>query len=163
MDFLPGEAALVHDLNRPVPEELWDQYDLIVENGTMEHIFDVRTTFANIIKMLKTGGVVFHLSPLNLINHGFFNFSLTLFYDVYRNNGFEDFDFFLVYFPLNWWKNQHIDYQRIDFRVGRIEPEIPKKYFAMVCFIAEKKRDAGRFNVPIQAIYDPDLDIEPVF
>ena len=76
LDFTPVEGVtIVHDMNKPVPEEYHDRYDLIFEMGTMEHIFDVRSTFDNIIKMLKVGGTVFHLAPLNFLNHGFYNFS----------------------------------------------------------------------------------------
>jgi SAM-dependent methyltransferase len=92
LDYSPYEGAeIVHDLNRPAPEELHDHFDLIVDGGTMEHVFDVRQALTNIAHMLKIGGRVIHISPANnWVNHGFYQFSPTLFYDYYGGNGFVD-------------------------------------------------------------------------
>lgn len=164
VDFTGREgAAIVHDMNDPLPEPYHDRYDLVFEMGTMEHIFNIKTTFENIIKALKVGGVVCHLSPLNLINHGFYNFSPTLFYDVYRSNGFTDLDLFLADFPLRWWKNPNFNYKKIDFTPGRIIPESPKKYFPLICCTAVKETRLDAFRTPIQAVYDPALGLEPIF
>ncbi len=92
LDFSPYEKAeIVHDLNRPAPEALHDRFDLIVDGGTTEHVFDVRQALTNIARMLKIGGRVIHISPANnWVNHGFYQFSPTLFYDYYGGNGFVD-------------------------------------------------------------------------
>jgi hypothetical protein len=158
IDFTPSEqCTIVHDMNRPLPVGLHDAHDLVFEMGTMEHIFDVKSTFSNIIKMLKTGGTVFHLSPLTFINHGFYNFSFNLFFDVYRTNGFGNIQLYLLYFPLKWWKNPNVTYQKIDFTPDPVSLEVPKGYFGMVGCIADKLTDLGRFKTPIQAFYDPDF------
>jgi SAM-dependent methyltransferase len=157
IDFTPQEqCTIVHDMNQPIPPNHHDSYDLVFEMGTMEHIFDVKSTFSNIIKMLKTGGTVFHLSPLTFINHGFYNFSLTLFFDVYRTNGFGNIQLYLLNFPLKWWKNPEVSYQKTDFIPDPITLNIPKGYFGMVGCIADKLEDLGQFRTPIQAFYDPD-------
>ena len=158
IDFTPDEACtIVHDLNRPIPESLRHRYDLVFEMGTMEHIFDVRMTFDNIIRLVKIGGTVFHLAPLTFLNHGFYNFSFTIFYDVYRNNGFKNLTFFLVEFPYKWWKNPVTNYQPFEFTPDPIKLKIPKGYFLMAACIAEKERELPEFQVPIQAFYDQTL------
>ena len=44
----------------------------------------------NIHKMLKPGGVIIHASPsTNHVDHGFYMFSPTFFYDYYAANGYE--------------------------------------------------------------------------
>ena len=64
VDFTASESCtMVHDMNHPVSDRLASSYDLVFEHGTLEHIFDIRTAFANIVKMLKVGGTVFHLAP----------------------------------------------------------------------------------------------------
>jgi hypothetical protein len=38
---------------------------------------------------VKLGGVIFHGNPISMINHGFYNFSPTLYHDFYTQNGWE--------------------------------------------------------------------------
>lgn len=90
-------AEIVHDLNCPVPVELENRFGLIVDGGTLEHVFDVRQALSNVAAMLRLGGRVIHLSPgNNYLGHGFYQFSPTLFYDYYDANGFVDVRCFLV-------------------------------------------------------------------
>ena len=83
------EADFRWDLNDSIPPELWNSADLVIDPGTLEHVFDIKTFFANIAHLLKIGGLVFHFNPLNLVDHGFFSPSPCLFHDVYTANGFE--------------------------------------------------------------------------
>ena len=77
MDYSPYEnATIIHDLNDPVPEELHNQFDYILDAGTIEHIFDVKTVLQNINSMLKVGGVYSVVTNNNNFpGHGFYQFS----------------------------------------------------------------------------------------
>ncbi|WP_028314965.1 methyltransferase domain-containing protein [Desulfatibacillum aliphaticivorans] len=164
VDFTESESCtMVHDMNTPVPDHMADSYDLVFEHGTLEHIFDIKTAFANIVRMLKVGGTVFHLAPLDLVNHGFYNFSPTLYYDVYRKNGFSPVTFFMAESPERWWKDPNFYYEKMEFEVGRMKPAARKKYYPMLACIARKEQSLDQFNIPIQAIYDPETDFDPVF
>lgn len=92
LDFSAFEGAeLVADLNRPAPPEWEGRFDLIVDSGTLEHVFHLPQALANLGRMVRVGGRVIHLSPgNNYVNHGFYQFSPTLFADFYRANGWED-------------------------------------------------------------------------
>src|SRR5271157_5492751 len=81
-------AEYIFDLNSPdLPEGLWEQFDVIINHGTMEHVFHIPNCLANIYKMLKIGGRVIHSSPSsNFIDHGFYMFSPTFFQDYYEAN-----------------------------------------------------------------------------
>lgn len=82
-------AAVVHDLNHPVPEALHGRYDLVFNGGTLEHVFNVPVALASVHALLKVGGRAVHLAPVsNLIDHGFYSFSPTLLYDYYSANGY---------------------------------------------------------------------------
>ena len=59
---------IVHDLNTELSAEHFDRYDFVFENGTLEHIFDVKTAVGNIARCVRTGGHVCHISPLTAIN-----------------------------------------------------------------------------------------------
>jgi hypothetical protein len=98
LDFSELEgASLIHDLNHPVPESWHERCGLLVDGGTIEHVFDLRAVFANLIALLRTGGTIFHVSPISgWINHGFYQFSPCLFFDFYGANGFDNFEAFVV-------------------------------------------------------------------
>jgi SAM-dependent methyltransferase len=79
------------DLNaRGVPEHLQQRFDVVLDSGTIEHVFHLPHALENIFRMLKPGGRVIHISPSsNHIDHGFYMFSPTLFWDYYAANEFE--------------------------------------------------------------------------
>jgi hypothetical protein len=91
IDFSDYEQpTYTHDFNQPVPEFLHGKFDAIYDGGTTEHIFDFPESLRNIYRLLKVGGIVMHASPSNdYVDHGFYSFSPTVFYDYYRANGFE--------------------------------------------------------------------------
>lgn len=92
MDISSYEGCtIVHDLNNPVPEYLHDQFDTIVDGGTIEHIFDVKTMFENIKTMLKVNGTFISITTANnFVNHGFYQFSPELFFTVFsREAGYD--------------------------------------------------------------------------
>lgn len=83
-------ADVIHDLNQPIPQSLEARFGLIVDGGTMEHVFNVPQVLSNIRRMLRPGGRIIHINPLNNWGeHGYFQFSPTLYHDYYVGNGFE--------------------------------------------------------------------------
>ena len=87
-DYSDFQAAdHVFDLNLPIPEHLHNKYDLIVDSGTLEHVFHLPQALKNVHDLLKEGGRVIHLLPAtNYVDHGFYMFSPTLFHDYYSAN-----------------------------------------------------------------------------
>lgn len=92
LDVSPYEGAdIVADLNFPVPPELVGRFGLIVDGGTMEHVFDIRQGMKNTADMLRAGGRALHTTPVNnYVNHGFVQISPTFYYDYYVENEFDD-------------------------------------------------------------------------
>jgi len=83
-------ATYVMDFNMEVPEEFHNRFDAIYDGGTIEHIYNMPQVMKNIHKMLKPGGLVMHLSPSNNhVDHGFYMFCPTFFYDYYTSNGYK--------------------------------------------------------------------------
>jgi SAM-dependent methyltransferase len=84
-------ANIIHDLNRPVPPELWGRFDAVIEGGSLEHIFNFPVAISNLMKMIKVGGSLFMTTPANnLCGHGFYQFSPELMFRVFApENGFE--------------------------------------------------------------------------
>ncbi|HEX3061277.1 MAG TPA: hypothetical protein VHP55_01355 [Usitatibacter sp.] len=85
---LRGVERIV-DLNEPLPADLRGRFDLVVDTGTCEHCFNVAQAFVNACEALAAGGILVHAAPLTRMNHGFWNFSPTLYPDFFGDNGFE--------------------------------------------------------------------------
>ena len=92
IDYYADERpSHVLDLNEPVPATMEGQYSLVYDGGTMEHCFDPPRVLRNAVLLAKPGGTVVHHVPMNnWVNHGFYQFSPTLFFDFYASCGFED-------------------------------------------------------------------------
>jgi hypothetical protein len=152
-------CTIVHDMNEPLPESFAKQYDFVVEAGTMEHIFDQKTAFANMAMAVKEGGIVCHLSPFDAYNHGFYNYSLNIFHDFYEANGFTEMEFYLMRSATNWVKNQNVVWSNIPFTPQELHigPEIFNSEFNKlgVGFIARKQKHVTPVVVPQQGAYDP--------
>lgn len=76
----------IADLNHP--QDL-GQFDLVIDPGTLEHCFNIGQAFLNVASAVNVGGVVFHLNPMNMLNHGFYNINPTLMHDFYVQNGWQ--------------------------------------------------------------------------
>ncbi len=82
---------IVHDLNKPVPEALYGQFDFIIDGGTFDHLFDIRTAFENVVKLLRTGGRIIQWNAAsNFTGAAYLSFGPDLFYDYYVLNQFAD-------------------------------------------------------------------------
>jgi len=92
MDNSPFEGAkLVHDLNQPVPADWKEQFDVVYDGGTLEHVFNFPVALRNAMELVRPGGRLFiHTCANNLCGHGFYQFSPELFYRTLSpENGFE--------------------------------------------------------------------------
>lgn len=73
------------DLN--VRQEWPQKYSLVINPGTLEHCFDVAAAMFNAWRAVRLGGVVLHVAPLTMLNHGFWNFCPTAIFDFAEANG----------------------------------------------------------------------------
>jgi len=98
-------AELVFDMNQAdTPRKHVGRYDMVIDGGTVEHVFHIPNSMAHIFRFLKVGGRIIHISPSsNNIDHGFYMFSPTLFWDFYEANKFEFSSFKFIEY--NRWGN----------------------------------------------------------
>lgn len=75
----------VVDLN--VPQDL-GEYDLVIDPGTSEHVFNVPQSLVNLAQAVKVGGVISQALPVSMHNHGYWNVTLAGLNDFYEQNGF---------------------------------------------------------------------------
>ncbi len=84
-------ATIEHDLNVPFPSKYQQQFDVVIDGGTLEHIFDFPRALWNCLATLRIGGHFIGISPAdNQFGHGFYQFSPELFFRIFTaENGFE--------------------------------------------------------------------------
>ncbi len=93
-------ASIICNLNNDIPEELYNRFDVIYDGGSTEHMFNIPKAFENYNKMLQVGGLVIHSLPsTGCLDHGFYMFSPTLFYDYYTQNQWDIVEFFMINVP----------------------------------------------------------------
>ena len=91
MDFSAYEgAAILHDLNQPIGDELKEKFTFVLDGGTLEHVFNFPAALKNAMELTAVGG---HLAIVtggnNFLGHGFYQFSPELFYRALSaENGF---------------------------------------------------------------------------
>jgi SAM-dependent methyltransferase len=98
MDYSDFEGAtIVHDLNEPVLAELENKFDIIIDAGTLEHVFNFPAAINSCMRMVKKNGYLIMATPANnLFGHGFYQFSPDLFYRIFsKENGFEMIEVFI--------------------------------------------------------------------
>lgn len=87
------------------------KYDLVLDFGSLEHIFNTQQAFLNVATLCKKNGFIAHANPSNLFcGHGFYQFSPELYYSLYsKKNGFEDTVVFLANYQniKNYWYLAH--------------------------------------------------------
>ena len=92
VDYSDYESSeVIFDLNSTeTPYELQNRFDLVLDSGTLEHVFDFAAGLRHCVRMVGSGGRVIHLTPSsNCVEHGFYSVSPTLYADFYAASGFE--------------------------------------------------------------------------
>ncbi len=84
-------AHIIFDLNQPSPpKHLRGYFDVILDSGTMEHVFHIPNVLSNIFHMLRPQGRIIQFLPSsNFMDHGFYMFSPTFLYEYYLQNNFQ--------------------------------------------------------------------------
>jgi len=84
-------ATIIHDLNHPLPTSLANRFSVVLEGGTIEHVFNVPQAFKNCMEMVRVGGHFIHVNPANnYMGHGFWQFCPELIYRIFSlENGFQ--------------------------------------------------------------------------
>jgi SAM-dependent methyltransferase len=99
MDVSSYEGAkIVHDMNEPLPSSLYEQFDLVFDGGTLEHVFQFPRALHNAMQLVKPGGwFAGFTGGNNWFGHGFYQFSPEVYYRALsRQNGFSKCAVFIV-------------------------------------------------------------------
>lgn len=76
-------ATDILDLNQPVDATLTERFTVVLDGGTLEHVFNLPAAILNCMRMVALGGHFVSITPANnFLGHGFFQFSPELFFRV---------------------------------------------------------------------------------
>ncbi|RYD71378.1 MAG: hypothetical protein EOP84_24985 [Verrucomicrobiaceae bacterium] len=83
-------ATRIHDLNQPIPESWKELYTVVLDGGSLEHVFNLPVALKNCMEMVASGGHYLAITPTNnFCGHGFYQFSPELYFNVFcKRNGF---------------------------------------------------------------------------
>jgi len=84
-------ASHVHDMNQILPDAFKEQYSVVIDGGSLEHVFNIPVAMRNCMNMVRAGGYYIGISPSNnCMGHGFYQFSPELFFSLFCvENGYE--------------------------------------------------------------------------
>lgn len=151
MDFSAYEkASIIHDLNQPVPDTYKKKYTVIVDGGTIEHVFNFPVAIKNCMEMLQVGGHYIGITPANnLMGHGFYQFSPELLYNIFREeNGFVVKKMVIV--TQNIAGNYSDWYEVLDPRKAKSRVSLTNANPTYLMVLAEKKSEQPIFQKPPQ-------------
>ena len=80
------------DLNKNISKtyNFNQKYDLVINNGTGEHVFNQYALYLNFHNLTKTDGIMLNILPfIDWINHGFYNFNPIFFADLAASNKYK--------------------------------------------------------------------------
>lgn len=84
-------ATIIHDMNLPLSAQYKGKYTLVVDGGSLEHIFNFPVAIKNCMDLIEEKGYYIGITPTNnFFGHGFYQFSPELYYRVFsESNGFK--------------------------------------------------------------------------
>jgi hypothetical protein len=147
LDENAGEEAWKLDLNNPLPQGFGeDFFDLIINTGTTEHVFNQKQVWETIHDACKVGGLMVHAMPLwGWLDHGFYNYHPTFVCDVAAENGYE---------IVSWWAANLSGFAvpvGTGFQWADLQRQMGGE--SMMMHVAFRKTKAEPFRVPMQGVY----------
>lgn len=149
----PGGTSTAHNLNLNYPIALNRRFDVVINHGTAEHIFNIAQVFATIHDYTLPGGMMIHESPLRgWIDHGFYNLQPTLFFDVAEQNQYRIIQMIVA----DLVERTGLQIQsRAELQALAAAKQIPDN--AQLFTIMSKSADERPFEIPMQGCYPKGL------
>ncbi|WP_024513196.1 hypothetical protein [Bradyrhizobium sp. ARR65] len=83
-------ATVIHDMNAPISYTLHGRFSVVIDYGTLEHVFNFPQAIKNCMQMVQIGGHFVQVDGANnYMGHGFWQFSPELLFRTFSpDNGF---------------------------------------------------------------------------
>lgn len=147
IDFHGTADALKQDLNQPL--DLPHQFHIVLNLGTAEHVFNIAQVFKSIHDHTLPSGLMMHGLPFSgWVDHGFFNFNSTFYWDLAAANGYEM--LLCVYAELKPLKLVQLVNREAILELAR-NGEIGQN--SLLYVVMRKPAVHAEFRIPIQGYY----------
>ncbi|MGH8508860.1 MAG: hypothetical protein ACREVH_09100, partial [Gammaproteobacteria bacterium] len=135
-------ATDIVDFNAPLDESYKNIFSVVIDSGSLEHVFNFPVAIKSCMEMIKPGGHFIGVVPgNNFLGHGFYQFSPELFYRIFTQaNGFAVIKMFVFEDRAGATWFEVADPDRVKRRV-----ELTNSRPTYVAVIAEKVREAEIF------------------
>ena len=159
LDYSNYEGATINvDLNKPISNSLHNKFDVLIDGGTIEHIFNFPVAIENYMNMVKKNGSIFIFTNANNhFGHGFYQYSPELFFRVFNEkNGFELKSVIIVKhpFPGAELSEKQICYKVADPKeIGRRSTIVSKSPLGIMVHAIKRKNTSIFEEMPIQSDY----------
>ncbi len=157
------------DLNKNIREayNFNQKYDLVINNGTGEHVFNQYSLFLNFHNLTKVNGIMLNILPfIDWINHGFYNFNPIIFADLAASNNYE-----LIKLSFANRDGAELKLNKEDYSIlfEQIKPNQQSKFGKMIdiakdkigknilIVVIAKKLSDDNFRIPLQGKYISDV------
>jgi hypothetical protein len=145
VDLLPPTADRAQrNLNEPF--DLGMRFDVCINNGTTEHVFNQANVYKAIHDHTRAGGVMVHWTPcLGWVNHGLFHVQPGFFFDLSAANGYS-----VLLARLATTKNLYdLNPAGVNEEAFSAHPELRN---ALACVVL-RRETAAPFKYPLQGKY----------
>ena len=148
------------DLNAPAPAHLEGRFDVVLESGTLQHVFNLPQVLENMHRLVRPGGRLVHgmCASNNHVDHGFYMFCPTLFHDYYEANGYRIEALYVMEFRPYWQRGVLLlsDWRIYDYTPGSLDALSYGGYgphqTAIFCVVT-RTEDATAGRMPQQSVY----------
>ena len=155
---IPGSehrAAIQHDLNQALPSELKGKYKLLLDPGTLEHVFDQKACMKTVVQALAVDGVAVHFVPIYSFNGGYYSINPNVLNDFYQANGFDDIrSYILMWDRYRWFsavKTRCYEYRKDVLGSRHALADYDQvRYTPHLLLFARKRREVDEIVVPLQ-------------
>ncbi len=170
IDINGAYESLQFDLNKNISKtyNFNEKFDLVINNGTGEHVFNQYSLYLNFHNLTKVNGMMLNILPfIDWINHGFYNFNPIFFADLAASNNYE-----LIKISLANRNGAELKLDNNNFSIlfEQIKPHLNNSKFAKMIEIAKekigknillvvvtKKLSDNDFKIPLQGKYLDDV------
>lgn len=139
-------TALRYNLNQPF--DLGERFDVVINHGTAEHVFNIAQVFATMHQHCELGGWMIHDAPfMGWVDHGFYCLQPTLFFDVALTNCYE-----IHTVAVHECKSETVHYVESREHIAKLvnAGKIPNN---SMLFVVLRKRVDLLFQFPMQGYY----------
>jgi hypothetical protein len=151
-------AEIIHNLNYSIETDLENRFDFIIDGGTFDHLFDLKTAFSNLTKMLKVSGRAFMWNGAsNFTGTAYMSYAPDFFRDYFLINKYADCKAYLAEVSR---QGQFSNWNIFEYMGGRKFSEgmdaFHTPFMMMTIIIAEKGAETTHDMIPVQCFYRDD-------